>query len=206
MAFVIFVLASSLRNPITRVSILLLSGVLLASATGTAQAPAGVDAATVNRIRGEAITRSQAMDTHWWLSEVYGPRATGTPAYTQGAEWVIKKFDEWGLKNIHIERFSIHMTAPQTAALIGQPRWNSPATNGPVAADVVHLQAATEADLAKYKGQLLQDRHQPARPPGADARGTRRPSDDRRRLGRGDEGAGPVAGRRQQPVLANAGR
>jgi len=130
-----------------------------------AQAPAGVDPATVNRIRGEAITRSQAMETHWWLSEVYGPRATGTPAYTQGADWVMKKFAEWGLKNIHIERFpfgqgwtierfSINMTAPQTAALVGQPRWNSPSTNGPVAAEVVRVEAVTEGDLAKYKGQL----------------------------------------------------
>ena len=132
---------------------------------GAQAPPQGVDAATVNRIRGEAITRSQAMETHWWLSEVYGPRATGTPAYTQGADWVMKKFAEWGLKNIHterfpfgqgwtIERFSIHLLAPQTAALVGQPRWNSPSTNGPVAADVVHVQAATEGDLAKYKGQL----------------------------------------------------
>ncbi len=40
------------------------------------------------------------------------------------------------------------MTAPQTAALVGQPRSNSPSTSGPVAADVVHLQAATEGDLA----------------------------------------------------------
>ena len=130
-----------------------------------AQAPAGVDPATINRIRGEAITRSQAMDTHWWLSEVYGPRATGTPAYQQGADWVMKKFGEWGLKNIHIERFpfgqgwtierfSINQVAPQTAALVGQPRWYSPSTNGPVTADVVHVQAATEGDLAKYKGQL----------------------------------------------------
>jgi len=150
----------------TRVSSLLIAVFFLASATGIAQAPmAGVDPATVNRIRGEAITRSQAMETHWWLSEVYGPRATGTPAYAQGADWVMKKFAEWGLKNIHaerfpfgqgwtIERFSIHLLAPQTAALVGQPRWNSPSTNGPVAADVVHLQAATEGDLAKYKGQL----------------------------------------------------
>lgn len=130
-----------------------------------AQAPAGVDQNTINRIRGEAITRSQAMETHWWLSEVYGPRATGTPGYQQGADWVMKKFAEWGLRNIHIERFpfgqgwtierfSAHMTAPQTAVLIGQPRWNSPSTNGPVSADVVYVQAATEADLEKYKGQL----------------------------------------------------
>ncbi len=130
-----------------------------------AQAPAGVDPNTINRIRGEAITRSQAMETHWWLSEVYGPRATGTPGYRQGADWVMKKFAEWGLQNIHIERFpfgqgwtierfSAHMTAPQMAVLIGQPRWNSPSTSGPVTSDVVHVQAATEGDLAKYKGQL----------------------------------------------------
>jgi carboxypeptidase Q len=131
-----------------------------------AQAPsAGVDLATINRIRGEAITQSQAMETHWWLSEVFGPRATGTPAYTQGAEWVMKKFNEWGLKNIHterfpfgqgwtIERFSAHMVAPQTAALIGQPRWYSPSTNGPVVSDVVHVKVANETDFAKYKGQL----------------------------------------------------
>ena len=105
------------------------------------------------------------METHWWLSEVFGPRATGTPRLPQGAEWVMKKFGEWGLPNIHIERFpfgqgwtierfSAHMIAPQTAPLIGQPRWYSPSTNGPVTADVVHVKAATEADFEKYKGQL----------------------------------------------------
>lgn len=79
----------------TRVSSLLISVLLLASATDMAQAPmAGVDAATISRIRGEAMTRSQAMETHWWLSEVYGLPATGTPAYQQGADWVMKKFAE----------------------------------------------------------------------------------------------------------------
>ncbi|MDP3718306.1 MAG: M20/M25/M40 family metallo-hydrolase [Acidobacteriota bacterium] len=138
---------------------------VLSLARGAAQAPAGVDQNTVNRIRGEAVTRSQAMETHWWLSEVYGPRATGTPGYQQGADWVMKKFAEWGLQNIHIERFpfgqgwtierfSAHMTTPQASVVIGQPRWNSPSTRGAVTADVVHVQAATEGDLAKYRGQL----------------------------------------------------
>ncbi len=148
----------------TRACALFALVLLLASSSGSAQAP-GVELATINRIRGEAITQSQAMETHWWLSEVFGPRATGTPSYTQGAEWVMKQFNEWGLKNIHterfpfgqgwtIERFSVHMVTPQTAALIGQPRWYSPSTNGPVLADVVHVKAANEADLARYKGQL----------------------------------------------------
>ncbi len=139
---------------------------LLAIAVGLgAQTPNALDAATVNRIRGEAVVNSQAMETHWWLSEVFGPRATGTPGYTQGAEWLMKKFGEWGLTNIHIERFpfgqgwtierfSAHMITPQTAPLIGQPRWYSPSTNGPVTSDVVRVRATTEADFEKYKGQL----------------------------------------------------
>ncbi|HEX6161721.1 MAG TPA: M20/M25/M40 family metallo-hydrolase [Vicinamibacterales bacterium] len=126
----------------------------------------GADQATIARIRGEAMTQSQAIDTHWWLSEVYGPRATGTPGYQAAADWVMKKFNEWGLKNVHverfpfgqgwtIERFSAHMiTANSTAPMIGLPRWNSPSTNGAVTAEVIHVNATTEAELAKYKGQL----------------------------------------------------
>ena len=130
-----------------------------------AQTPNALDPATINKIRGEAVVNSQAMETHWWLSEVFGPRATGTPQYQQGADWVMKKFGEWGLQNIHVERFpfgqgwtidrfSVHMVTPQTAPLIGQPRWNSPSTNGMVTSDVVRVRATTEADLEKYKGQL----------------------------------------------------
>ena len=138
--------------------------VLVAVSLG-AQTGNPLDSATINKIRGEAIANSQAMETHWWLSEVFGPRATGTPQYQQGADWVMKKFAEWGLQNIHIERFpfgqgwtierfSAHMIAPQTAPLIGQPRWYSPSTSGPVTSDVVRVRATTEADFEKYKGQL----------------------------------------------------
>ena len=132
--------------------------------TIAAQQPA-VDQATIARIRGEAITQSQAMDTHWWLSEGFGPRATGTPGYQAAADWVMKKFNEWGLKNVHIERFpfgqgwsidrfSAHLLTPQPSVVIGMPRWYSPSTKGVITSDVVHVKASTEADLAKYKGQL----------------------------------------------------
>lgn len=131
----------------------------------SAQAPV-VDNATIAKIRGEAMTNSQALDTHWWLSEGYGPRATGTPGYSAAADWAMKKFNEWGFKNVHVERFpfgqgwsidrfSIHLLTPQPAALIGQPRWYSPSTNGAVSTDVVYVKASNEAELAKYKGQLV---------------------------------------------------
>lgn len=131
----------------------------------TAQSPTGVDQATIAKIRGEAITNSQAMDTHWWLSEGLGPRPTGTPGYQAAADWAMKKFNEWGLKNVHIERFpfgqgwtidrfSAHLLTPQPAPLIGMPRWYSPSTKGPVTSDIVYVKATNEAELAKYKGQL----------------------------------------------------
>jgi len=146
--------------------VLTLTGFLLAAASVSGQAPsAGLDRATITRIRAEAIDKSQAVDHLWWLSEVYGPRASGTPAFEAASQWAMKKFTEWGLTNVHperfpfgqgwsIERFSLHLVEPQTQALIGQPRWNSPSTNGPVLADVVYVRAATEDDLGKYQGQL----------------------------------------------------
>lgn len=142
----------------------LVSALLLSiAATLGAQAPADLD--TITRLRQQALTRSQAVDTHWWLSEVYGPRATGTPSYQAAADWVMKRLAESGLVNVHverfpfgqgwtIERFSAHLVAPQTSVLVGTPRWYSPSTAGPVTADVVHVVASSEADLAKYAGQL----------------------------------------------------
>ena len=54
-----------------------LSLILLTSLTLSAQTQSPLDTATINKIRGEAIANSQAMDHLWWLSEVFGPRATG---------------------------------------------------------------------------------------------------------------------------------
>ena len=145
---------------------LILLAVAGLTSTTFAQSANPLDTAVINRIRGEAVANSQAMDTHWWLSEVFGPRATGTPGYQKGAEWVMAKFKEWGLQNIHIERFpfgqgwtierfSAHMiTEHSSTPLIGLPRWNSPSTNGTVTADVVQVRATTEAELEKYKGRL----------------------------------------------------
>ena len=74
------------RSPVLHAALFCLSVTL------SAQTQNPLDPATINRIRGEAIANSQAMDHHWWLSEAIGPRATGTPGYQHGADWVMKKF------------------------------------------------------------------------------------------------------------------
>jgi hypothetical protein len=131
----------------------------------TAQAQSPVDLGTVSRIKQEALTRSQVMDHVGWLADVYGPRITGTPNYSQAADWAVKRFTEWGLSNIRqerfafgqgwrVERFSANLVAPVPQPIIGFPRTYSPPTKGPVTGDVVRVDIQSDADFARYKGQL----------------------------------------------------
>jgi carboxypeptidase Q len=124
-----------------------------------------LDYATLGRIRDEGLNRSQVMDHISWLSDVYGPRLTGSPAIQQASEWAMKKFSEWGLTNVHQEkwafgkgwslvRFSANLVEPQVQPLIGYPHEWSSGTRGDVTADVVRVQIASEADFAKYHGTL----------------------------------------------------
>jgi Zn-dependent M28 family amino/carboxypeptidase len=136
------------------------------AAIPTAQQPSEkLDYAAIAQIRDEGLSRSQAMETLWWLTDRYGPRVTGSPAFEEAGAWAMKKMTDWGLTNVHREewdfgrgwslvRFSAHMTEPQVQVLIGLPKTWSVGTEGPVSADVVRVSATSEVDLAKYKGQL----------------------------------------------------
>jgi len=84
-----------------------------------------LDYQMLGRIRDEGLNRSQVMDHVSWLSDVYGPRLTGSPGIQQASEWTMKKFREWGLANVHQERwafgkgwslvrFTAHMIEPQS--------------------------------------------------------------------------------------------
>src|SRR5437870_13431583 len=92
-----------------------------------------LDYAAIGKIRDEGLHRTQVMDHISWLSDVYGPRLTGSPAIQQASEWAMKKFGEWGLANVHQERwkfgrgwslvrFSAMMLEPQPQPIIGYPR------------------------------------------------------------------------------------
>ena len=133
------------------------------SLTVVAQSP--VERATIARIKEEALTRSQAMDHVSWLSDVYGPRVTGTPNLTRASEWVMKRLGQWGLSNVRqerfafgqgwrVERFSAHLVSPEPQPIIGYPRTFSPSTRGTITAEVVRVDIRSDADFAKYRGTL----------------------------------------------------
>ena len=137
----------------------------LASPGALAQAREPVDAAMLAKIRAEGMERSQAMEHVIWLSDIYGPRLSGSPTTQQAADWTMEQLRKWGMANVHLERFpfgkgwslehfSAVMTAPQVQPIIGLPKSWTRGTNGPVSADVVLAQIRTEDDLAQWRGKL----------------------------------------------------
>jgi len=138
---------------------------LLISALPAQSTVEKLDYETIAQIRDEGLTRSQVMDHISWLSDVYGPRLTGSPAILQASDWVLKRFNEWGLANAHREtwlfgkgwslvRLSAHMIEPQVQPLIGFPGSWTPGTRGTITADVVRVQIDGDADFEKYRGKL----------------------------------------------------
>src|SRR5579862_876195 len=112
----------------------------------------------VARIRDEGLNRSQVMATLSYLSDVIGPRLTGSPNLKRANEWTRQTLGSWGLVNAHLEawgpfgrgwslkRFSIQVTEPQTIVLNAYPRAWSPGFGKPIEADVVFLDAANDAE------------------------------------------------------------
>jgi len=130
-----------------------------------AQAPERLDYQMLGRIREEGMQRSQVMDIVSWLSDVKGPRLTGSPGFREAGDWTIETLKKWGMANVRyepwafgrgwsLERFSAHMIEPQIQPLIGYPKAWSPGTGGVVTGDVVQVLIQTPADFDKYRGKL----------------------------------------------------
>jgi hypothetical protein len=125
-----------------------------------------VDLEMMKKIREEGFQRSQVMDTLSWMTDVVGPRLTGSPQMKHANEWTKNKLTEWGLENAQVEawgtfgrgwslaRFSANVIEPVPFPLIGYPKAWTPGTNGAITGEVVYLDIKTEADFEKYRGKL----------------------------------------------------
>jgi len=118
------------------------------------------------RILDEGMHHSQLMQTLSYLTDVIGPRLTGSPNLKHANEWTRHTLETWGLTNAHVESwgpfgrgwslksFSAQVTAPYAFPVIAFPKAWTPGLEHPVTAEVVYLNAKTAADLEKYKGKL----------------------------------------------------
>jgi hypothetical protein len=125
-----------------------------------------VDTSAISKIKDEGMSRSQVMEILSYLSDVYGPRLTGSPGFKRAAEWAKKELGSWGLENAHLEpwgpfgrgwelkRYSANVIGSQTFPLISYPKAWSPGTGGTVTGEIVYFDAKTDSAVETYKGKL----------------------------------------------------
>lgn len=119
------------------------------------------DSAAVAKIRDEGMNRSRVMEILSYLSDVYGPRLTGSPGFKRAAEWAKQELTSFGLQDAHLEgwwpfgrgwelkRYSANVLAEQNFPLISYPRAWSPGTKE--TGEIVYLGAATDSALEASK-------------------------------------------------------
>lgn len=125
------------------------------------------DSAAIAKIRDEGMNRSQAKEILSWLTDVYGPRLTGSPEYTASAQWAKEKFAAMGIENAHLEswgpfgrgwrlkKYSANMIGRQVQPLVSYPKaWSPGLSSKEVEAEVVYMDADSLEQLAAYKGKL----------------------------------------------------
>lgn len=117
-------------------------------------------------IRKEAMENSKIMNTLHYFTDVYGPRLTGSPNYTNAAKWAVREMISWGFDNAALEPFEFGypgwvserntglMLKPQQDTLTYEVLAWTPSTKGAVTADVVSF--AIPAFPSAANPQLVQ--------------------------------------------------
>jgi carboxypeptidase Q len=129
--------------------------------------PEKVDLDAVYRIKQEGLTaqRSKVMEIESYLTDVYGPRLTGSPNIREAAEWAMKSMRDWGIANVHLEawhfgrgwqnqRFAASALTPRAYPLIAYPKAWTPGTNGAITADAILADVQSEKDFETWRGKL----------------------------------------------------
>src|SRR5688572_10173589 len=117
------------------------------------------------KIRDQGMYYSEIMRTMHYLTDVYGPRLTGSPNLKAAGEWAIRQMHSWGLQNGHLEpwdfghpgwlneRLSAHILSPVKDHLVCEALAWTPSTNGTVTAQAFQIippERPAKADLDTF--------------------------------------------------------
>jgi carboxypeptidase Q len=123
-----------------------------------------IDSSAIGKIRDEGLNKSQVMDIVSYLSDVYGPRLTGSPGFDRAAGWAEKTMKSWGVSNVHreywgpfgkswtLKHYAANILSSQPFPLISYPKAWSPSVNG--TAELVYLDAKSDSELQLFSGKL----------------------------------------------------
>lgn len=140
-----------------------------------------VDAPSIQKIREEGLNRSHIPEDARYLTDVIGPRLTGSPAMKHADDWVTQKMREYGLENVHLEPWKFgrgweevsyfgRMTEPFVRPLNGRSLAWTGSTKGLRRGLAVIVKAKSVEELSKYEGKLkgawvlLDDPAEPGKP------------------------------------------
>ncbi|MGH9239535.1 MAG: M20/M25/M40 family metallo-hydrolase [Vicinamibacterales bacterium] len=124
------------------------------------------DEAVFWKIRQEATARSQILRTVHVLTDVYGPRLTGSPNLKAAGEWAVQQMTSWGLKNGHLEpwdfghdgwaneRVTAHLVSPAKDALVVEVLAWTPGTKGVARGQAVQITLPARATAAEMTSFL----------------------------------------------------
>ena len=139
--------------------------VALLSIGGVVAAQEQVDRDAFWRIRQEATVNSRILETAQVLTDLYGPRPTGSPNLKAAGEWAVKQMGAWGLQNGRLdpwdfghpgwvnERLSAHIISPVKDHLVAEALGWTPGTMGAVKGEAVQITLPvrpTKEDLATH--------------------------------------------------------
>ncbi len=139
-------------------SILLLSGPVLAAET--------IDHDVLTEIRQEGIDRSEVKEILSYLTDVSGPRLTGSPGLARATEWARSRLEDWGMRNVQVEPwgdfgrgwsaegYSVELLAPYYMRLIAYPEAWTSGTGGRLIGTPLRVRIEDEADFEEYQGKL----------------------------------------------------
>ena len=125
-----------------------------------------IDTAVNWKIRQEATTNSQILSTLHHLTDVYGPRLTGSPNLEAAGRWAVDQMEAWGLTNGHLEpfdfghpgwlneRLSAHLVAPVKDALVCEVVAWTPGTDGPVRGEVYQMTVPSRPTAEELNAHL----------------------------------------------------
>lgn len=128
-----------------------------------------VDRDIVWKIRREATDRSEIMRTLHVLTDVYGPRLTGSPNLRKAQDWLVQRATAAGLKNAHLEEWdfghpgwanektAVHLVSPVKDSLVVEALAWTPGTNGTITAPAIIVtppERPTQADADRFFNHL----------------------------------------------------
>lgn len=126
----------------------------------------GVDLQVMSQIREEGTKRSEVATLLSYLTDVYGPRLTGSSNLRRAAEWSVKELGEWGFGDARLEpwgdfgygweleRCRVELTEPYYMPLIAYVKAWTKGTKGVLSGSPMLVEIEREEDLVLYKGQL----------------------------------------------------